>query len=536
LTCRVDCPFCDKNLGAPVAVKTAPESDAKIFCPFCGAEQKPSNRFCKRCGKALPNADEQARARAEVARLKAKEIAALQEVAEVRRRAAAEALRQSEEQRVRQQQAKRKAEEEKERAEQETRRKAEQERLAKELQLRLEEEAARRAAEAALLSQVAQPSVAAETNTRQLAELEEEEPCALEPVGLKSASDPERDVGTLDQAPHDSTVLISEPDPIEKFTPNELAVPSQDELLNREAPFGKANIAGAAEYVPSWHTPSPVTVPRPRRMLWFWIATLLGLILIVVTAGAIFLKPARNNSGNAASSSTPATTKPGIPAGMVLVQGGEFLMGSNGGSIEVDDKPAHKVTVASFYIDTTEVTCEDYQKFVKATGHQTPANWIGGVCLNDDLRKPVTGVDWYDASAYAKWFNKRLPTEEEWEFAARGTDGRLYPWGNEWRPNAANAGTSSAGQFADVGSHPDGKSPFGVMDMVGNAWEWTASEWKGYPGGHAPPDASSELRVIRGGFFGSSIPKATTTFRRGWDARGSKEGYKNTGFRCAKDW
>jgi serine/threonine-protein kinase len=191
--------------------------------------------------------------------------------------------------------------------------------------------------------------------------------------------------------------------------------------------------------------------------------------------------------------------------------------------------------VKPFYMDIYEVTCEEYLKFVKATGHRTPSNWIGQNYLKGATKKPVTGVDWDDATAYAKWAGKRLPTEEEWEFAARGTDGRRYPWGNVWRADVANAGTPNFGQLTDVGSYPDGRSPFGAMDMIGNAWEWTATEWRAYPGGPILPNASSELRVIRGGFWGSSSPKATTTFRRGWPSRGETEGYQNTGFRCAAD-
>jgi formylglycine-generating enzyme required for sulfatase activity len=229
---------------------------------------------------------------------------------------------------------------------------------------------------------------------------------------------------------------------------------------------------------------------------------------------------------------TPAQAQP-LPAGMVLVSGGEFVMGSDTG--DEYEKPTHKVTLKPFLIDVCEVTCGDYEKFVKATNHRAPPAWTNGACAPGAVRNPVTGVDWYDAAAYAQWAGKRLPTEAEWELAARGKDGRIYPWGNEWRNNAANAGAASAGHVVDVGSFPDGKSPFGMLDMVGNAWEWTASDLKDYPGGRLTEQTLGELKVIRGGFWGSSTPKATTTFRRGWDSRDAPSGYKNTGFRCAKD-
>jgi formylglycine-generating enzyme required for sulfatase activity len=219
---------------------------------------------------------------------------------------------------------------------------------------------------------------------------------------------------------------------------------------------------------------------------------------------------------------------------MVRIPGGEFFMGSDRVNADQQEKPAHKATVTAFYIDATEVTCEDYQNFVKATGHKAPAKWLGGSCPSGDVRKPVTGVDWYDASAYAKWANKRLPTEEEWEFAARGIDGRRYPWGNEWKDEAANAATTAHKHLAEVGEHKEGASPFGAFDMVGNAWEWTASKLVPYPGGRLAQEASEDLRVIRGGSWQSDKDSATTTYRFGWPASGGKD-YDNTSFRCARD-
>lgn len=266
------------------------------------------------------------------------------------------------------------------------------------------------------------------------------------------------------------------------------------------------------------------------------ILILAGVFLIFLVAATFYWLATRSTTTNDPAvdqnTQTLQPTRPGpVPPGMVYVQGGEFNMGINDG--DEYEKPTHSVSVKPFLIDITEVTCQDYEKFVKETGHKAPPTWVGGTCAS--ARKPVTGVDWYDANEYAKWAHKRLPTEQEWEFAARGTKGWRYPWGNDWKSEAANAGNAKTGALADVGSFPEGSSPFGTKDMVGNAWEWTSSEWEGYPGGASPPDASSQLRVIRGGFWGSSTPRATTTFRRGWDARGAKQGYENTGFRCAAD-
>ena len=220
------------------------------------------------------------------------------------------------------------------------------------------------------------------------------------------------------------------------------------------------------------------------------------------------------------------------PAGMAYVPGNEFTMGNDAG--DDSERPQHKVTVKPFFIDIYEVTCEEYEKFIRATSRQPPATWANGHYPSGWERRPVTGVNWDDASAYAEWAGKRLPTEQEWEFAARGSDGRLYPWGSEWKDGSANAGPTSPGHVVDVGTHSGGVSPFGAVDMVGNAWEWTASDFVAYPGGSLSGQIPVNPKVIRGGTFLSRPDQATTTIRVGWPARGGDE-YDNTGFRCAKD-
>ena len=219
------------------------------------------------------------------------------------------------------------------------------------------------------------------------------------------------------------------------------------------------------------------------------------------------------------------------PAGMVYVPGGAFTMGREDG--DDAERPPHQVTVKAFFIDTHEVTNEDYEKFVKATNRRPPPSWKRGTFPPGAERKPVTGVTWDDANDFARWAGKRLPTEEEWEFAARGSEGRLYPWGNDWRQDSANA-NGAAQSMADVAAHK-GTSPFGTYDMVGNAWEWTASNFKAYPGRGLPgTQPTGDLRVIRGGCYESTKDYATTTYRAGWPARGAST-YDQTGFRCAKD-
>lgn len=272
-----------------------------------------------------------------------------------------------------------------------------------------------------------------------------------------------------------------------------------------------------------------------------------GVALCLLLAGTVVLFKLSSTGSNSAAvtgeTATPAPVEtvagpnsqtqpsPPPPEGMVLVSGGSFEMGRNDG--DEYERPAHSVSVKPFYIDVHEVTCAQYAKFVAAEKHAPPPTWPGGVYNPANALLPVTGVSWDDAQAYARWAGGRLPTEEEWEFAARGNDGRLYPWGDAWQPNAANAAQTSAGRMVPVGSYSGGASPSGALDMVGNAWEWTASSLKAYPGGSLPQAPEDDLRVIRGNYWNGKATQATATFRRGYPARG--EDYKNTGFRCARD-
>jgi len=233
------------------------------------------------------------------------------------------------------------------------------------------------------------------------------------------------------------------------------------------------------------------------------------------------------------------------PPGMVLVPGGELRVGRDDG--EEYEKPAHLVTVNPFFMDVTEVTNEQYQKFVDATGYTPPLVWQGNHFPEGANTLPVTDVTWEDTNAFAKWAGdgRRLPTEEEWEFGARGTDGRLYPWGSEWVADASNSKSDEKDQrqLVLVKQFPKGVSQFGLFDMSGNAWEWTASDFKEYPGGvkFVPPDGYSNLKVIRGGSY-DSLPKlVTATVRRPLPATRNDWppdkilGYAQTGFRLAKD-
>jgi formylglycine-generating enzyme required for sulfatase activity len=169
--------------------------------------------------------------------------------------------------------------------------------------------------------------------------------------------------------------------------------------------------------------------------------------------------------------------------------------------------PAHAVTVRPFRIDRTEVTNAEYADFVKSTGYPAPpAITADGSPLQVAGSLPVVNVTFEDALAFAAWRSKRdrvayrLPTEEEWEYAARGQDSRLYPWGEAWGEGRANVGTGVA---LPVGSFPRGQTPQGVEDMIGNVWEWTSSEAAMYPGNEVTPLTPEDRGrvVVRGGGY-----------------------------------
>lgn len=272
------------------------------------------------------------------------------------------------------------------------------------------------------------------------------------------------------------------------------------------------------------------TVPSepPKRKTGWVVGGVVALVSLVVLV--IVVSTSRRVSGPV-KEQPPQPLRPTYP-GMVYLSGGEFTMGSDTG--DEFERPAHKVRLAPFYIDISEVTCEDYLKFATAEHHRLPSNWTKENFPPGAAKQPVTGVDWYDATAYAKWAGKRLPTEEEWEYAARGKNGGLYPWGNDWKPNAANAGDSNAKHLSDIGSYPGGKTATGIMDMIGNAWEWTASDVVAYPGGHFSSHVPKKVKVIRGGSWQESKQQATTTYRGFLEMSGAED-YSATGFRCVRD-
>lgn len=280
----------------------------------------------------------------------------------------------------------------------------------------------------------------------------------------------------------------------------------------------------------------------------------------------------------AAISAQPSAFSAPLPDDMTFVPAGEFLMGNPAGSDSLpDEQPQRLVSLSSFWIDRYEVTNDAYVPFVQATGHRAPANanpastlWESNLPISGIGTHPVVNVSWDDAVVYCSWAGKRLPTEAEWEKAARGTDGRRYPWGNDWDITKANSASYWAGRTIDfqsgadwesfwikgegaqmakekgvkgevltmpVGSFPEGVSPYGLHDMAGNAAEWVQDWYNPNYYMEAPrlaPQGPSRgaIKAMRGG----SWLKPAISLRvsdRDWGLMDSRP--SGAGIRCAKD-
>jgi iron(II)-dependent oxidoreductase len=234
---------------------------------------------------------------------------------------------------------------------------------------------------------------------------------------------------------------------------------------------------------------------------------------------------------------------------MVLVPAGEFVMGSDGKAIDEDaaERPKHTLSLPAFTIDRCEVTTAQYARFLNtvnarhdAAGHEflgaparSPLVQVNGQWQPRPGQEsfPMVNVTWYGAAAYAAWAGKRLPTEAEWEKAARGTDGRKFPWGADFDAGRMRFGQDNLGP---VGGCPAGASPYGCLDLAGNAWEWTSSVFRPYPyvanDGREDP-GSAERRVARGGSWTGEPYIATTTYRFRPEPTFA---HTYLGFRCAK--
>ena len=181
------------------------------------------------------------------------------------------------------------------------------------------------------------------------------------------------------------------------------------------------------------------------------------------------------------------------------------------------------VSLPEYLMARYPVTNEEYLRFAKATGHRRPDSWREGEFAPDRARHPVVFVSWEDAAAYAAWAGARLPSEAEWEKAARGADGRLYPWGNEFVAENCNTSESQTDGTRPVDAHPGGNSPYGVVDMAGNVWEWTSTlyaddeQWRVLKGGAWDFRGLKDARCASRVYFRPTFRNGAVGFRCCWD-------------------
>jgi eukaryotic-like serine/threonine-protein kinase len=264
---------------------------------------------------------------------------------------------------------------------------------------------------------------------------------------------------------------------------------------------------------------------RKHRKILITIS-MVSMVLAGVVSVIVMLF-ARNNASPAID---PAKAS-GAPPGMVLVRGGKFMMGSDDPRSYANSKPAHPMTVGDFFMDANEVTNEEYYNFIGRTGVPAPPHWKNGRFKPGTEKLPVVNVSWFDAKAYASWVEKRLPTEAEWEFAARGIGTKMYPWGDDWYPENANLKESRRGNPVEVGSNLNGQSWCKVNDMAGNVAEWVGNrEWYPYPGSFGASDPG--VRIYRGGSYNYSKDELLMTNR--WYVSRLQR-LSDLGFRCAKN-
>jgi formylglycine-generating enzyme required for sulfatase activity len=237
---------------------------------------------------------------------------------------------------------------------------------------------------------------------------------------------------------------------------------------------------------------------------------------------------------------------------MVLIPAGKFLMGSDPERDTLaseGEQPQHTLYLPDFYLSRTLVTNAQYLAFVKSARYEPPAYWSQGRMPRGTDQHPVIGVTWDDALAYCRWLAETtgrsytLPSEAEWEKGARGTDGRIYPWGDAWEVGRCNSREDGVNESTPVSAYPQGASPYGLLDMAGNVWQWTRNLWGtawdkpefGYPYDAADgrenlsPDKEM-LRVIRGGSFLNPAPILRCAARYWYAAAARGDNY---GFRVA---
>jgi formylglycine-generating enzyme required for sulfatase activity len=294
------------------------------------------------------------------------------------------------------------------------------------------------------------------------------------------------------------------------------------------------------------HTPQGSNALRPcygdRRVLvrqggWGRSVIVLTIPLVLILIGHVAICHAQlDRLRRSQSLDAPVVSE----TPMATIPEGVYTMGFDGTQALEDERPGHRVWLDTFAMDVHEVTTAQYAGFLSATNRGVPWQWeTVNLSLHGD--RPVIGVSWHDAEAYCQWKGKRLPTEAEWEKAARGTDGRLYPWGNQLPTKdfanfALGARFSYSQVLLPVQSYEKGKSPYGLYQMAGNAYEWV-QDWYATNYYEVSPDrnpqgpAQGQFKVMRGASW-SDLPKYLLTYSRFKLPPATRNSY--TGFRCAR--
>ena len=215
---------------------------------------------------------------------------------------------------------------------------------------------------------------------------------------------------------------------------------------------------------------------------------------------------------------TPILPKTKIEFDWVHIPAGEFRMGSAAGQGHDDERPQHTVHPDEYYIARVPTTNLQYEQFVKATGHRKPRHWRNGNIPNGKVDHPVVHISWDEAMAFCKWVGAQLPTEAQWEKAARGTDSRVYSWGNATPNDQLCNFNENVDDTTPVGKYPQGASPYGCLDMAGNVWEWVAdwhstNYYQSSPKQNPTGPTSGIARVLRGGSWYDYLDSARVAYR-----------------------
>jgi iron(II)-dependent oxidoreductase len=296
-------------------------------------------------------------------------------------------------------------------------------------------------------------------------------------------------------------------------------------------------VRSAAPYSP----PQSASAPAAKKSSAWMIVIVLAVVILLGASFFMLTFDASRKGGSAPPVNRPTNDNykngPKITAMMVAIPGGIFVMGRNDGPLQ--ESPLHAVKVGNFFMDNTEVTNGEYGDFIRETHHPPPEYWNGTKPPYGTEQWPVVNVSLADAQIFAAWRSKRdgmpyrLPTEEEWEYAARNGTNDLYPWGYYWAKDLAVVNMTSP---QAVGSMPKGANQWGVFDLIGNVWEWTSSKGSVYPGNPTVlPSQFKEWCVIRGGSYASdglSKERPITATFRDWLAPSAKA--PQLGFRLVR--